>query len=137
MGGISHVATIVGAIAFFALGAVWYNLLQPPWLASVGKTMEQLAAEHGNSPLPYVVGFVAILVMCYTLAYLIVRTGATTLAGGMRTGALAALGFVAAMLALNYGFEGRPTTLWLINAGYALVGLTIAGGIIGGWKRQT
>ena len=136
MGGLPHLATILSAIVFFGIGAVWYNALQRPWLEGVGKTFEQLMAEQGSSPLPYAIGFVAILIMCYTLAHLIVRTGSSTLAGGMRIGALVALGLVGAMLALNYGFESRPAALWLVNAGYALVGLTLAGGIIGGWKRR-
>ena len=46
------------------------------------------------------------------------------------------IGFVAANLALNYGFERRSVALWLINAVYAVVGLGIAGAIIGGWKRR-
>ena len=54
------------------------------WLAAIGKTMEQLGAEQGGSPLPYVIGFVAILVMCYSLSWLIERLQATTFAGGMR-----------------------------------------------------
>jgi hypothetical protein len=98
--------------------------------------MEQLGAEQGGSPLPYVIGFVAILVMCYSLSWLIERLQATTFAGGMRLGAAVAAGFVAANLALNYGFESRPVTLWLINGAYAIIGLTLAGAIIGGWKRR-
>jgi hypothetical protein len=87
--------------------------------------------------LPYVVGFAAILVMCYLLAWLIARTGTQGAAAGAGLGAALALGLVGGMLALNYGFESRPVSLWLINAGYAVVGLGIAGGIIAGWKRRS
>ena len=98
--------------------------------------MDQMTTEQGGSPLPYIVGFVAILVMCYTLAWLIERVRATTFAGGMGLGAAIAVGFISANLALNYGFEWRSVSLWVINAVYAVVGLAIAGGIIGGWKRR-
>ena len=104
-------------------------------MAAIGKTMEQITREQGGSPLPYAVGFVAILVMCYTLAWLMRRVEATTLAAGLRLGAIVAVGFIAATLALNYGFEARSVTLWLINSAYVVVGLAIAGAIIGGWKR--
>lgn len=133
---IRHLPTIVAAVVFFAIGAVWYNVLSGPWLAGIGKSMDQLAREQGNSPLPYAVGFAAILVMCYTLAWLLARLGADTLGAGLRVGVTVALGLVAAMLALNYGFEARAPALWAINAGYALVGLAIAGAIIGGWRRS-
>lgn len=133
----NHLAVIVSALIFFGIGAGWYNAFATPWLAGIGKTMEDMMRQNGGSPLPYVVGFIAILVMCYTLAWLIGRLGAQSAGAGARTGAVVALGFIAAMLALNYGFEARSTTLWLINTGYALVGLVIAGAIIGGGRRKT
>lgn len=134
--GARHLAVWIAAIVFFVLGAIWYTLLSAPWLAAIGKTMEQMTSDQAGSPLPYIIGFVAILVMCYTLAWLIERLQATTFAGGMGLGAAIAVGFISANLALNYGFEWRAVTLWVINAVYAIVGLAIAGAIIGGWKRS-
>jgi hypothetical protein len=131
-----HLAVWIAAIVFFVLGALWYSVLATQWLAAIGKTVEQIAREHGGSPLPYVVGFVAILVMCYTLAWLIERLQQMTFAGGMALGAMVGLGLIAANLALNYGFEARSATLWIINAVYAVVGLSVSGAIIGGWKRR-
>ena len=55
----------------------------------------------------------------------------------MGLGAAIAVGFISANLALNYGFEWRGVSLWLINAIYVVVGLAVAGAIIGGWKRRT
>jgi len=131
-----HLAVWIASIVFFVLGAIWYSVMAARWVAAIGKTMDQLSREQGTSPLPYVVGFVAILVMCYTLAWLIQRLQAATFAGGMVLGAAIGVGFVAANLALNYGFEWRSVSLWLINAVYATVGLGIAGAIIGGWQRR-
>ena len=127
-----HLAVWISTIVFFVLGAIWYTIMATPWLAAIGKTMNELARD---SPVPYVVGFVAILVMCYTLAWLMQRLDATTLVAGLRLGAIVAAGFIAATLALNYGFEARSITLWLINSAYVVVGLALAGAIIGGWKR--
>ena len=118
-----QLAVWIAAIVFFVLGSVWYTVFSTRWLAAIGKTMDQI-------------GFIAILVMCYSLAWLIERLQATTFTGGMRIGALVATGFIVANLALNYGFEWRPVALWLINGVYAVVGLALAGAIIGGWKRR-
>ena len=43
-------AIIVSAIAFFALGSLWYTkiLFGDAWVASMGKTMEQLEKEKAN-----------------------------------------------------------------------------------------
>jgi hypothetical protein len=127
---------VVAAIVFFVFGAGWYTVLADPWAAGIGKSMEQLQKEASGSFMPMAMGFVAILVMCYTLNSLLNRLGDTTAAGGAKVGAFVALGFVAANIALNYAFEVRGVTLWTINAGYVLVGLTAAGAIIGGWRKK-
>ena len=132
----NHIAIVVAAVACFMRGAGWYTVLADRWAAGVGKTMEQLKAESGGSLVPMVMGFVAILVMCYTLNSLLTRLGDTTAASGAKVGAFVALGFVAANIALNYAFELRGVTLWTINTGYVLVGLTVAGAIIGGWRKK-
>jgi hypothetical protein len=132
-----HVAVWIASIVFFVLGAIWYSVMQAPWLAGIGKSVDEVANAHAASPMPYVVGFGAILVMCYTLAWLMQRLEALTLVGGLRIGVIVSIGFMAATLALNYGFEARSVTLWLINSAYAVVGLALAGAIIGGWKRAT
>jgi hypothetical protein len=135
MSGARHLAAWVAAIVFFVLGAIWYSVFAAPWATGIGKTFDQITREQGGSPQPYAIGFAAILLMCYTLSWLIERLHASTFAGGLRLGATVAFGFVAATLALNYGFESRSVTLWLINATYVVLGLATAGAIIGGWKR--
>jgi uncharacterized protein DUF1761 len=131
-----HVSIVVAAIVVWVLGAVWYSALADAWMAGIGKTRDQLMQQAGGSAsMSYVVGFVAILVMAYLVGWLLDRMSATTFGAGARIGALAAL-LPAACIALNYAFEMRPVSLWLINAGYAIVGLAIAGAIIGGWKRK-
>ena len=135
MSGARHLAVWIASIVFFVLGAIWYSVMAAPWAAGIGKTMDQLAREQAGSPLPYAIGFVAILVMCYTLAWLMHRLQAATLTSGLRVGGIVAIGFVAATLAMNYGFESRSVMLWMINSVYVVVGLALAGAIIGGWKR--
>jgi len=134
MSGTRILAIVVAAIVYFLIGAIWYGQLSVAWLAGIGKTMAQLEAENAG-PRPYVVGFASVLVACATLGWLIARTGTTGWAGGAKLGLVVALGLVGAQLALNYGFEARSVSLWLVNAGYAVVGLAVAGGIIGAWSR--
>lgn len=130
-----HAACWVAATVFFVLGAVWYGVFEAPWAAAIGRSIDQIARDQGGRPQAFVIGFAAILVMCYALAWLIERLEARTLTGGLKLGSGIAVCFIAATLALNYGFEARPMTLWLINAAYAVIGLGAAGAIIGGWKR--
>jgi len=133
---VNHVAVLVAAVVFFAIGAVWYTVFSVPWLAGIGKTVEQLMKDNGGSPAPYIVGFLAIVVMCYTLNWIVQRGLEPSAGSGALAGATVAFGIVGATLALNYGFEARGVTLWLINAGYVLIGLVITGAIIGAWKKK-
>jgi len=82
----NHFAVIVAAIVFFMLGAGWYTVLSGAWLAGIGKTMEQMAKESGGSPMPYVIGFLAVLVMCFAPNSLLHRLGDTTPARGSAWG---------------------------------------------------
>jgi len=134
MGVMRHVSIVVAAIVVWLLGAAWYTALAAAWMAGIGKTREQLM-QSGSPAMAYIVGFVAILVMCYLVGALLARLAARGVAAGVRIGALAGL-LPAACIALNYAFEARPLSLWLINAGYAILGLAIAGAIIGGWPRR-
>lgn len=136
MATINHLAAIVAAIAHFALGAGWYTMLSKAWLAAIGKTEAELRAG-GESPLPYVIGIVASLLVAYTIAWLLPRLGAQTAGGGIRVGIILAVTLIATTLALNYGFEQRPVSLWLINSGYMTLGMGLMGAIIGGWKKKT
>jgi hypothetical protein len=133
----NHLAVVVAAAAFFALGAVWYTVFSEPWMHGIGKTADQIARDGGGTTVALATGFLAILVMCYTLAWIVHRGLQPTAGNGALTGATVAFGIVGAMLALNYGFEARGLTLWLINAGYAFVGLVIAGAIIGAWRKNS
>ena len=137
MKGTNHVAIVIAAIVFFAIGALWYNVFSAPWLAGIGKTVDQIAKENGGSPLPFVVGFIAVLVMCYTLGWIVYKGMEPSAGNGAMTGAVVAFGLIGAALALMYGFEARGITIWFINAGYVLIGLVIAGAIIGAWPKKS
>jgi hypothetical protein len=137
MNGINHFAAIIAGIVHFMFGAVWYTLFAKPWLVGIGKTEAQLTAEQGNSPLPYVIAVVTSVIIAYTIAWLLPKLDAQSVGGGIRVGVTLALTLVATTLALNYGFEGRSASLWLINAGYMVVGMGIMGAIVGGWKRKS
>ena len=135
MSAINHVAVWAAGVVQFILGAGWYTLLGKAWMAGIGKTQEQLMAEHGNSPLPYIIALVAALVVAYTLAWLLPRLGSQSAASGAKTGAILGLALIGTTFAQAYGFEARPLSLWLINAGYMIVGMAAMGAIIGHWKK--
>ncbi|HNA18041.1 MAG TPA: DUF1761 domain-containing protein, partial [Ferruginibacter sp.] len=52
---------------------------------------------------------------------------------GLKLGAFTGACFCSAQIGINYLYEKKPFSLFLINAGYAVVGNIIAGIIICSW----
>ena len=111
------VAVVVAALLHFFLGAVWFTIFKQPWLAGTGKTMEQLLGSGMPTWMPYVVTFIANLVMAYVLGWLILASGTSGVTGGIQIAALAWLGFVASAFATEYVFEARSLSFYAINTG--------------------
>ena len=124
--GINYLAVIAAAVAGFGFGAVWYGMLGKHWMAAVGMTEQPKPA-----PAPFIISFVALLVMAWTLAGLIGHLGEVTIWRGIVSGFFAWLGFVAATLVVNHRFQGSPWKLTLIDGGHWLGVLLVMGFVIG------
>jgi hypothetical protein len=124
----------VSAVASFVTGWVWFMVLfREPYIRGLDKTAEELA--KGPTAVPsLLLQFVGNLVMALVLGWLVVRLNSQTALQGMRVGALAWLGFIAAVLGPYYAFQAYPFSFFLINAGYPLVSLLMMGAILGAWR---
>ncbi len=56
------------------------------------------------------------------------------LADGALAGLLAGIGLSAAPIVTTFLFESRPVRLMLIDGGYHVCAMTLAGAIIGAWQ---
>ncbi len=122
----SWIALIVGALAFFLLGAIWYTFLfRKPWMADMG--MDSNQAPQSPGPQPLIGSFVAALVLTAAVEYLV---GGGGVKNGVCTG-IAVGAAVAAVMGQNALYDPRPIRLWVINAGYAFVGTVLVGVIAG------
>ena len=68
LGSLNYWPILIAAIASFAFGAAWYMALSRQWMAARGLTEAEVKARTGPSPLPFVISFVALLVMALMLA---------------------------------------------------------------------
>ena len=136
MGTVNHVAVWVAGIVHFIIGAAWYTALGRFWLTAIGKTEAQVKADQPNMAIPLIIAVVVAIIIAYALAWLLPKLGGLSAVAGARIGFLLALVLIATTLAMNYGFEARSIALWLINAGYMIIGMAAMGAIIGGWKRK-
>jgi hypothetical protein len=132
--GLSLFAIVLAAVVSFMFGWLWYGILFPKqWMAAAGKTEADLKAQGGPTPTPFVISFVALLVMAWVLAGVIgqLGAGAITLRSGVIAGALMWLGFVATTLAVNHTFQGAKPILTLLDGGHWLGVLLLQGAVIG------
>ena len=123
--GISYIAVIVAALAAFGFGAAWYGALGKHWMAAAG------ISDPKPTPGPFIIAFVALVVMAWTLAGLIGHLGEVTIWRGMVSGFFAWLGFVAASLIVNHRFQGSSWNLTFIDGGHWLGVLLVMGFVIG------
>lgn len=132
--GINYLAVVMAAVAAFLFGGVWYGLLSSQWTAASGVAWEAQEAKTGFAAArPYIVSFVAELVMAGMLAGLMAHyaTSGITLRMGLVTGAVVWAGFVLPSLIVNHAFQGAPRTLTWIDGGHWLGVLAIEGAILG------
>ena len=129
---INHPAVLTAAVVYFLLGRIWYDALAPRWLVV---SHSPTAAMHSQDPGPLVISIAMALMMTYATAIVLTRIP-NGLVRGAQVGAFIGIAFVASGMLVANLFEARPVAFWLVDAGYPVVGLTIAGAIVGGWKRH-
>lgn len=132
--GINYLAVVVAAIAYMALGALWYSptLFGNAWMRAIGKTKEQLAADF--SPMNYLWALITSFLASYGIARIMLWTGGQGIGDAVKIAIVAGICFVLATMSVNDIFESRPKGLILINVLYHIAGFIIVGIIIGAWR---
>ncbi len=131
--GINYLAVLIATVAAFGFGAAYYTALSRQWLAAAGLTRETIMEAGGRSPTPFVISFVALVVMTFVLAGSIghLGPGQVTLRNGVITGCFMWAGFVATTIFVNNAYPGRKYSLSAIDSIHWLGVLVIQGAIIG------
>jgi hypothetical protein len=134
------VSILVAAVAAWIFGGVYYTSLSKWWMAAQGKTVEQCKAEQaGKSAVamaaPFVVVFLAEIIMAWVLYGILVHLNMFTARAGLISGALCWLGFVVTTIASNNAFSNRRVMLTIIDSMAWLGALLIIGAILGAFGR--
>jgi hypothetical protein len=136
---VNYLSVVVAAVAAWLFGAVYYGALGKPWVAAQGKTMEQFKREQAHKSgtvagmAPFILAFVAALVMAFVLYGILTHMGRFTVRAGLISAAFCWLGFVLTTIAVNNAFSGRSAMLTVIDSGHWLGALLVIGAIIGWW----
>ncbi len=103
-------------------------------MAALGLTDADKEKLQKGASRAYAVSFIGSLVAAFFLSMFVYFSKASTLEGGLTIGFFIWLGFVATTVAPPYFYEDRPKKVYLIYAGYTLVGFLVMGAILAIWR---
>lgn len=132
---INWLHVLVAAIAYFALGAIWYSkaLFAPKWAALVGLDMSN--PDKGKGFARMMIGsFLLIAISCIAIALLVLRMDLFMLSSALKLGALTGLCFATTAVSISFIYESRPMALYFIDCGYHVVGHLAAAVILVMWR---
>ena len=132
----NYLANIVAAIACFLFEAVWYSVFLDTWIHGIGRTRQWLESSGMNPYLQFATALVMAALMATAISCVTQLTGKQTALRGIKVAALLWAGFELTALSTEYIFEVRPISLFLVNAGFWLIGMTLMGAIVGAWKKK-
>ena len=132
MEGLNIWAVLVAALSTFVIGGLWYSpaVFGKLWMRENGFTEEYL--RGGNMAKIFGLAFFLGLIAAINLAMFLGPEDRPEM--GALWGFAAGFGWVATFVGTHYLFERKSFTLFLINAGYSVVALTLMGVILAGWK---
>lgn len=131
---INWLAVLVGSLAYFFLGAIWYSklLFAPRWITYTKIDMNNPNAKKSIAGIMSA-SFVWMVITSVALAILRDRLDLSGWMSGLKVGALTGISFGASAISVSYLYEKRPLGLHLINNGYTVLGNILAAVIIFSW----
>lgn len=123
------------ALAYFFLGAIWFNpkVFGTMWMRGHGL---QNPTEEDKKKIPMLM--ISTLVLCFigsvTTGYFTYALNSWDWMRGAKIGAIAGIGFTGVGIAMNYMYTKKPFSIILIDSLYHVLGMSIAGIILSVWR---
>lgn len=129
---LNWLSILVATVVYFALGALWYS---PVLFANVWMKLRNVTEEDIGEPNPviFLYSFILQFIAVVSLALFITALGINTAGNGALIGFGAGAGFVFTLAGTTGIFSEVPMKLHFLDNGYHVVGLVLAGLILGLW----
>ncbi|CAD5270284.1 MULTISPECIES: DUF1761 domain-containing protein [unclassified Imperialibacter] len=129
---INHWAILVIVVLGQVIPALWYGMFAETWMR-LNNLTEADVMSGGSTP--YISSVITAIVFAYVLAWLFKRMNVGSAADGAKTAFIMAVSFSLLMhMTVNF-FSMRPYGLAWVDGGADLVVWTLAGTILGGWRK--
>lgn len=130
---INWLHVLVAAIAYFALGAIWYSFLfRNKWIAYQNIKMDETSSQKGVGGI-MVASFILMLIATIGLAIIVDRLQLNHFSSGVKWGLLTGLCFSATAISITYLYIKKPAGLHVIDGLYHIIGQIIAAVILSCW----
>jgi hypothetical protein len=125
---LNYLALFAAALSTFLIGGLWYSpaVFGKIWMRENGLTEEEM--KKGNMIKIFGLSFLLAVISAVNLAMFMGPENNPVM--GALWGFLAGTGWVATFVGTHYLFERKSFKLFMINAGYSIVALTIMGIIL-------
>ena len=131
---INWLAVAVAAVAYFALGAIWYSaLFGKQWVTYQGINMQDPDAKKGVGAI-MASSFLLMFVAVICIAILVERLQLYQAISGVKLGLLTGIGFAVTSISISYLYVKKPLGLHLIDGLYHVIGNIIAAIILCVWQ---
>jgi hypothetical protein len=132
---INWLAVLVAAIAYFALGAIWYNkgVFGTKWATGHGLNMNDPEARKGAGKI-MIFSFLCFILITIALAFLVVKLNLTVFMSGVKLGLITGVGFSWMAIAISYLYTKKPTSIHVIDGLYHVLGQIVASIILCLWR---
>ncbi len=129
---INFVAIAVLAVAFQLTNVAWYSLAGDKWLELAGL---KNATNMEPNPIAYVISLLNAALFCFMIAWLFTKIRVETALQGI----IYAVSFYGCFVFFESMtkdmFHLRPLMLTLINEGVNFINYTLAGAVLGVWRK--
>jgi len=130
---INWLAILVGTVAYFMLGAIWYSFLfQKQWIRYHNINVADENMKSGMAAI-MTTSFILMFLASFGLAILAERLELSGWVSGAKLGALTGIFFSATAISITYLYLKKPTGLHVIDGLYHVVGQILSGIIICVW----
>lgn len=125
---------LVAAVAYFALGAIWYGpLFSKAWIRGHQVNTNDPDMKKGVAGI-MIFSFLILIAICTALAIVLEIGSVTGAMQAVKWGLFLGLGFAVTSTSMTYVYLKKPVSVHLIDGLYHVAGLTIASLILVMWK---
>jgi hypothetical protein len=131
---VNWLAVAVSAIAYFALGALWYNqsVFGKAWAEGHKLNINPEDAKEGM-PMMMAKTLALNFIIAFFIGIVVMGLQSTTVMSGLKVGALCGVGLSFCTMAVNSVYTGKGINVLLIDGGYHVVGILISAVILSIW----